>query len=49
MGGEYKWPSVEEVKHYRSQVRDLLLKVIENTSLKLPVKWDDQMVSYALF
>lgn len=45
MGGEYKWPSVEEVKHYRSQVRGILLKLIDNTLLKLPVEWNDQKVS----
>jgi hypothetical protein len=49
MGGEYKWPSVEEVKNYRSQVRDLILKLIDNTFLKLPIKWDDQSVCSLIF
>ena len=46
MGGDYKWPRVENVKEYRSKVRDLIYDLIERTNLKLPVTWTDQSVIY---
>ncbi len=44
MGGDYKWPRVEEVKEYRSKVRELIYDLIERTNSKLPVTWNDQSV-----
>ncbi|XP_070563489.1 uncharacterized protein [Ptychodera flava] len=40
MGGSFKWPSVKEVTDYRQKVRNLILKVIEDTPLELPINQD---------
>lgn len=40
MGGSYKWPAISEVVEYRQIVRDLILKVIDDTPLELPVTMD---------
>ena len=45
MGGDYKWPSVEETKQFRAKVRELINKVIDRTPLTLPVNWDHPWVS----
>lgn len=45
MGGNYKWPTVEQTKQYRAKVRDLINKVIDRTPLTLPVNWDSPWVS----
>ncbi|CAG5135894.1 unnamed protein product [Candidula unifasciata] len=37
MGGSYKWPAMSKVVEYRRAVRNLILKVIEDTPLVLPV------------
>ena len=48
MGGDYRWPSVVEVKEFRKKVKNLLLEVIDRTPLSLPVKYDDPFVSCLL-
>lgn len=40
MGGSYQWPPISEVVAYRQTVRDLILKVIEDTPLEGPVNMD---------
>ncbi|XP_059153171.1 hercynine oxygenase-like [Physella acuta] len=40
MGGSYKWPPVSEVVEYRRVVRNLILKVIDETTLELPITMD---------
>lgn len=47
MGGNYKWPTVEETKEFRAKVRNLIYKVIDRTPLELPVTWDSPW--WALF
>ena len=37
MGGDYKWPTVEETREYRLKVRKLINEMIERTPLELPV------------
>ncbi|MBP1675610.1 MAG: hypothetical protein H6Q20_169 [Bacteroidetes bacterium] len=37
----YKWPTVDAVREYRNQARELVLKVIDTTPLSLPVSWDN--------
>ncbi len=37
----YDWPSVEEVKAYRDQVRAMVDHVIETLPLALPIDWDN--------
>lgn len=44
MGGDYKWPSVEETKEFRLKMKKLILEIIDRTPLELPVKWDSQWV-----
>ena len=39
----YKWPSVEEVKAYRTQVRDKVLELIDTLEMKLPISQEDPM------
>jgi 5-histidylcysteine sulfoxide synthase/putative 4-mercaptohistidine N1-methyltranferase len=36
----YDWPSVEEVRNYRSEVYQLVLNLIENMELSLPIDQD---------
>lgn len=37
----YTWPKVDEVRQYRDQVKEMILKVIDETPLKLPIEWDN--------
>ena len=37
----YDWPSVAAVKAYRSQVRELVDRVISELPLQLPIDWDN--------
>ncbi|XP_063412850.1 uncharacterized protein LOC134695502 isoform X1 [Mytilus trossulus] len=37
MGGSYKWPSVNEVMDYRRTVRNIIIKMIQDTPLVLPI------------
>ena len=34
------WPNPEEIFKYRSQVRDIVINVIDTQSIKLPIEWD---------
>jgi 5-histidylcysteine sulfoxide synthase/putative 4-mercaptohistidine N1-methyltranferase len=38
----YNWPSVNEVKEYRSQVRETIIKLIKELPLQLPINWENQ-------
>lgn len=40
-GSRYEWPSVEETRAYRAQVKDSVTKLIESEPLSLPIGWDD--------
>nr|KAG5714088.1 hypothetical protein BaRGS_020416 [Batillaria attramentaria] len=40
MGGSYKWPSVDDVVEYRRNVRNIILKLINDTPLQLPIDMD---------
>ena len=44
MGGDYKWPTVEQTKQFRAKVRELINKVIDRTPLTLPVNWENPWV-----
>ena len=48
MGGSYQWPEVSEVLDYRRTVRQLILDVIDNTTLELPVTMDSPWVSQSV-
>ncbi len=37
----YKWPSIEEIKEYRGQVYETVVKMIETTPIQLPIQWED--------
>ena len=37
----YNWPSVSEVKNYRSKVRARVLQLIESLDLSLPINWEN--------
>jgi 5-histidylcysteine sulfoxide synthase/putative 4-mercaptohistidine N1-methyltranferase len=37
----YTWPTVEEVKKYRQQVRNLVDDLIDTLPLTLPITWED--------
>lgn len=37
----YEWPTVEEVRDYRSKVRDLVNGLIDDLPLEIPIKWED--------
>lgn len=39
----YAWPSVDEVRQYRRQVRDLVLSVIETLDFSMPINWESPM------
>ncbi|XP_077981461.1 uncharacterized protein LOC144436526 isoform X2 [Glandiceps talaboti] len=47
MGGSFKWPSVQEVVDYRREVKNLMMKVIEDTPLELPITMESPW--WALF
>ena len=36
----YDWPTVEDVKTYRNQVRERVLQVIDSLELSMPINWD---------
>jgi hypothetical protein len=48
MGGDYNWPRVENVKEYRSKVRELIYDLIGRINLELPVTWNHQSVFFKL-
>jgi 5-histidylcysteine sulfoxide synthase/putative 4-mercaptohistidine N1-methyltranferase len=37
----YKWPTVEEVKNYRQQVFQTVVRLIETMPIQVPIKWED--------
>ncbi|OIP82299.1 MAG: SAM-dependent methyltransferase [Porphyromonadaceae bacterium CG2_30_38_12] len=37
----YSWPQVSEVRAYRDKAKTVITKIIKNTKLTLPIKWDD--------
>ncbi|MDP1318144.1 5-histidylcysteine sulfoxide synthase [Acinetobacter lwoffii] len=37
----YDWPTVQEVRDYRHQVRALILNILENAPLTLPLNWQN--------
>ena len=39
----YKWPTVEETRMYRDEVKMLVLKLIEELPLSLPLSWNQDM------
>ncbi len=39
----YKWPSIEETKAYRDDVKASVLEVIDKTPFSLPITWDSPM------
>ncbi|MFX4232739.1 5-histidylcysteine sulfoxide synthase [Aliarcobacter butzleri] len=39
----YKWPTFEEIKEYRSKVKEIVLDLIENMQFSLPINWDCPM------
>lgn len=39
----YKWPTFEEIKEYRSKVKEIVLDLIENIEFSLPINWDCAM------
>jgi len=39
----YDWPSVDEVRQYRRQVREAVLQVIDETNFTLPINWESPM------
>lgn len=48
MGGSYKWPPMSKVVEYRRAVRNLILKVIEDTPLELPVTMESPWVCFSV-
>jgi len=42
-GSNYRWPKVSEVREYRSSVRELVEKLIDNLPLTLPIREDSSM------
>ena len=45
MGGNYKWPKLEEVVEFRAKVREVVRRVISETPLDIPVLQDSPWVS----
>jgi 5-histidylcysteine sulfoxide synthase/putative 4-mercaptohistidine N1-methyltranferase len=39
----YKWPTFDEVKDYRSKVYDTVINQIETLPIQLPIRWEDPM------
>ncbi|MCT7617160.1 5-histidylcysteine sulfoxide synthase [Aliarcobacter butzleri] len=39
----YKWPTFEEIKEYRSKVKEIVLDLIENIQFSIPINWDCPM------
>ena len=39
----YDWPSVNEVKEYREQVKNVVLTFIDNVQFSMPINWDNPM------
>ncbi|XP_033738496.1 ergothioneine biosynthesis protein 1-like [Pecten maximus] len=43
MGGSYQWPSLDKVVEYRRTVRNVILKMIQDTPLELPITMDSPL------
>lgn len=39
----YQWPTVDEVRNYREQVKQVVLEVIATTQFSMPISWDNPM------
>ena len=39
----YTWPTVSEVREYRTKVKNTILSVISNFEFKMPIKWEDPL------
>lgn len=39
----FKWPSVNEVREYRNDVKNLLLNFIANSDFQMPITWESPM------
>ncbi len=39
----YAWPSYEETKIYRDEVKDMVLELIESIEFTMPINWDSPM------
>ncbi|MFT5660543.1 MAG: 5-histidylcysteine sulfoxide synthase/putative 4-mercaptohistidine N1-methyltransferase [Sulfurimonas sp.] len=39
----YQWPSVDDTKRYREEVKELVLGLIDTLPLSLPVSWESEM------
>jgi 5-histidylcysteine sulfoxide synthase/putative 4-mercaptohistidine N1-methyltranferase len=39
----YQWPTIAEIREYRQQVFETVIRVIETMPVKIPVSWDDPM------
>lgn len=37
----YEWPSVDEVRAYRKEVKELVISLINSRPLTLPISWED--------
>jgi 5-histidylcysteine sulfoxide synthase/putative 4-mercaptohistidine N1-methyltranferase len=37
----YEWPTVDEVRAYRDQVRELVNNLIDELPIEIPIKWED--------
>ena len=46
MGGEYKWPTVDDVMDYRRTVRNLIIQMIQDTPLVLPINKESPWVGF---
>ena len=42
-GENYSWPSYDEVKKYRDEVKALVLDVIDNIEFTIPINWESPM------
>lgn len=44
MGGKFSWPRLDNVVEYRRKVRNIILMIIEETSLELPITMENPWV-----
>ena len=50
MGGKFEWPPMKDVVDYRRNVRQMILKIIDETPLSLPITRDSPWVcTFVLF
>ncbi|MBY0541532.1 MAG: 5-histidylcysteine sulfoxide synthase [Campylobacterales bacterium] len=41
--GHYTWPTYEETKAYRNEVKQIILDLIDTLSFTMPINWDSSM------